>query len=248
MGDDYRTRTPAQTAWLLAAGALVVTMLAGGGYLALSGLLADQRPTTGAPDAPAGPEQVAFGAPELIDGVPWGFAVSADGAVAAAVTAVAVTGQAEVVFDAARFEEVAEVVFTPAEATAQARQVEAARTEFELSGWAQQPASRRMYHLAPLAVRLETFDPDGSTAQVEVWAMTLVGVGDAGGAMFTTSTVELTVPEDGETWQVADLESVEGPTPLVAETATAPGRTRAWLRDATATLPLPLPEPGGVAP
>jgi hypothetical protein len=72
--------------------------------------------------------------------------------------------------------------------------------------------------------------------------VTLVGVGDAGGAVFTTSTVDLTSNEG--TWQVTGLDTVEGPTPMVSATATAPGRTRALLRDAAATLPLPLPSAG----
>jgi hypothetical protein len=178
--------------------------------------------------------------PGLVDGVPWGFAL--DPAGAAGVTAVAVTGQPEVAFDADRFAQVAAVMFTEKEATAQARQVDAARTEFELSGWADQPASRRMYHLAPLAVRLTAFDPDAVKARVEVWAMTLVGVGDAGGAVFTTSTVELAADDTSGTWQVTALDTVEGPVPLVLETASAPGRTRTLVRDAASVLPLPLPD------
>ena len=63
-------------------------------------------------------------------------------------------------------------------------------------------------------------------------------------AAFTTSTVTL-IGSDG-TWIVEELETVEGPTPLVQDTASAPGRTRALLRGATATWPLPLPD--GVAP
>ena len=131
------------------------------------------------------------------------------------------------------------MVFTAEEAAAQARQVDTARTEFELSGWGAQPASRRLYFFAPVAVRLLAYDPAGPSAQVEVWAMTLLGAGDAGGAVFTTSTVDLAA--DGDTWSVTRLESVEGPTPLVADNASAPGRTRALLRDALATLPLPVP-------
>ena len=75
--------------------------------------------------------------------------------------------------------------------------------------------------------------------------MTLVGVGDAGGAVFTTSTVTLTA--DGNSWTVTGLDTVEGPTPLVQATASAPGRTRALLRDAAATWPLPLPSVGGTS-
>jgi hypothetical protein len=100
-------------------------------------------------------------------------------------------------------------------------------------------------HLAPLAVRLAAYDPAALTATVEVWAMTLVGVGDAGGAVFTTSTVELVAHPNGDTWLVVSLDTIEGPTPLVYDHPTAPGRTRSLVRDATPLLPLPLPDVTG---
>ena len=238
----YGERTASQRTWLAGAAALVGLLLVGGGWLAWQGL---SRPGVSLPETASGGAPadagVPLGAPELVDGVPWGFALSPDGAAAAAVTAVAVTGQPETVFDPAEFARVAAVVFTADEAAAQARQVEAARTEFELSGWAGQPASRRLYFFAPLAARLVGYEHAPPVAQVEVWAMTLVGVGEAGGAVFTTSTVEL--DGDGATWTVTGLDTVEGPTPMVQGTASAPGRTRALLRDAAATWPLPLPTP-----
>jgi hypothetical protein len=241
MSTAYGTRTPPQRLWLAGAAVLVTVLLVGGGWLTWQGLRNPQatlRPTADTPPAD-GAVPAAFGAPELVEGVPWGFPLTPHGAASAAVSAVAVTGQPDVVFDPDRFDQVAAVVFTTEEASAQARQVEAARTEFELSGWASQPASRRLYFFAPVAVRLLAYEPAGPSAQVEVWAMTLLGVGDAGGAVFTTSTVDLVA--DGDTWTVTGLETVEGPTPLVAANASAPGRTRALLRDALATLPLPVP-------
>lgn len=235
-------RTTSQRIWLAGAGALVGLLLLGGGWLVWQGLT---RPALSLREASSTGEAhnpriaAGWGAPDLVDGVPWAFPLTPDGAAAAAVTAVAVTGQSEAVFDPARFAEVAAVVFTEVEAAAQARHVEAARTEFELSGWASQPPSRRLYFFAPLASRLVAYDPTMPRAQVEVWAVTLVGVGDAGGAVFTSSTVDLTGA--GQTWTVTSLDTVEGPTPMVSATASAPGRTRALLRDAAATLPLPLP-------
>ena len=245
MTTAYGARTPTQTAWLAGATVLLVVLLAGGGWLVWQGVDHARPPIT--PNSgtvlSVSPDDVAFGAPELIDGVPWGFPLTADGAAAAAVTAVAVTGQAGTVFDADRFAQVADVVFTPEQAAAQAQQVETARAEFELSGWARQPASRRLYWFNPLAVRLSAFDGSEPAAEVEVWSMTLVGVGDAGGAVFTTSTV--TLAGSGGTWIVEQLDTVEGPTPLVQDTASAPGRTRALVRGAVTTWPLPLPLPDG---
>lgn len=247
MGLDYEP-APARRTLLVGAGLLVAVMVLGGGWLAWQGL------TTPAPPSPEGPARegeglaataVGFGAPRLVEGVPWGYPLTGQGALAAAVTAVAATGQADAVFDAERFRQVAGVVFAEGEAARQARQVEAARTQLEASGWADQPASRRMYYFTPLAARLTAFRPDPPAATVEVWAVTLLGVGDAGGAVFTTSTLALTADGAGATWSVTALESVEGPTPLVQAHPSAPGRVRAFLREAIAILPLPLTEGPG---
>ena len=243
MTSDYTERTRIQSAALIGAVALLGLLLLGGGWLVIRGLTNPAGAPMEQAHEPAMPTaEGTMGVPDFVDGVPWGFALDPAGAAAAGLTAVAVTGQPEVAFDPERFLEVAEVVFTPEEAATQARQVDAARTQFELSGWAEQPATRRMYHLAPLAVRLTAFDPDVVTARVEVWAMTLVGVGDTGGAVFTTSTVDLAVDEDTGTWRVTALGTHEGPVPLVLDTASAPGRTRALVRDAASVLPLPLPD------
>lgn len=241
---DYGTRTPNQRMWLVGAAGLLVVLVVGGGWLAWRGLSQTAPTLATTPPHPTrepGPAGSVFGAPELVDGVPWGFPLTARGAASAAAVAVAVTGQADEVFDPKRFDRVAAVVFSPAEARAQAAQVELARTELETSGWGGQPPSRRSYFLTPLAVRLVSYDPAGPSATVEVWAMTVIGVGDAGGAVFTTSTVDLATDPDGEGWTVTGLDSVEGPTPMVAAIASAPGRTRGFLRDAVATMPIPLP-------
>ena len=247
MPDDYRDRTPLQTVWLVAACALLGVLLFAGGWLVITGIAHPGKATVEIATTTTSPAELALGVPDVVDGIPWGFPLDPAGAAAAGVTAVAVTGQPEVAFDPDRFAEVAEVVFTAEEAATQARQVDAARTQFELSGWAEQPVSRRMYHLSPLAVRLTAFDPSEVTARVEVWAMTLVGVGDTGGAVFTTSTVDLAADDTG-TWQVTSLDTHEGPVPLVLDTASAPGRTRTLVRDAASVLPLPLPDLSAVEP
>jgi hypothetical protein len=237
---DYPARSPLQLGWLIVAFGLVAVLTVGGGWLAWRGLSNTTPTTTAATPALSGePTSVAFGAPEVIDGIPWGFPPTLEGAAAAASTAVSVTGQAQAVFDADRFEQVAAVVFTDTEAAAQVREVDAARVQFEISGWADQPASRRMYHFAPLAIRPVAFDAEGGEASIEVWAMTLVGVGDRGGAVFTTSTVDLALSEAG-TWQVTALDSEAGPTPMVEDTPTVPGRTRALTRDTLPGVLLPL--------
>lgn len=250
MSAGYGTRTSGQTAWLAGAAGLVVLLLVGGGWLVWRGVGAAPAPRLDPPGRADPPlavpaAELAFGAPNVVDGVPWGYPLTPEGAASAAVAAVAATGQADVVFDPDRFAEVAAVVFTEEQAKLQAQQVDSARTEFELSGWGAQPASRRLYFFSPLAVRLAHWEPTDPAATVEVWSLSLVGVGDAGGAVFTTSTVTLAPDATGETWTVTGLDTEEGPTPMVHDTASAPGRTRLLLRDAVATWPLPLPAGAG---
>ena len=240
MADDYTHRSRTQLVGLAGAGLVVAVLLVGGALLVGRAVLAGTTSTMPLPD-PATAQTLDAGGVELVAGVPWGFALDEGGAVAAASAVITVTGQAEFAFDPDRFAAVAEALFTPTEAEVQTRQVEAARTNFELSGWIDQPASRRMYHLAPLAVRLTGFDPAGPAARVEVWAMTLVGIGDTGGAVFTTSSVELVADEATGTWRVTALDTVEGPVPLVYDSPSAPGRTRMVVRDAIPLLPLPYP-------
>ena len=242
MADDYQPRTRRQTLGVAVACLLLAVLLAGGGWLVIRGISSPSSHAAELTTPSSTVDELALGVPVFVDGVPWGFALDPAGAAAAGVTVVTVTGQPEVAFDPDRFDQVAEVMFTAEQAQLQAELVAAARTQFELSGWAAQPVSRRMYHLAPLAVRLTSFDAERLAASVEVWAMTLVGVGDTGGAVFTTSTVDLIADETAGTWRVTALDTVEGPVPLVLDSASAPGRTRALVRDAAPVLPLPLPE------
>lgn len=242
MTSDYGTRSPQQVVWLVGAVGLVVVMVVGGGWLTLRGMAGASAASVTTPTSEPRPATLG-GESTTVAGVPWDHPPTPDGAVAAALTAVAVTGQAEAVFEQERFRDVAAEIFTPEEATAQAERVDAARAELEASTWAQQPPSRRMYHFSPLAARLVDHDRTLFAARVEVWSMTLLGVGDAGGAVFTTSTVDLA--EDGETgtWRVTGVETEEGPTPLVQAAASAPGRTRALLRGAVSTMPVPVGQP-----
>ena len=238
MADDYTHTSRSRQLSLAAAGLLLAVLLIGGMLLVGRAVTGATSATVPLPDPDSTPARDEDGV-ALVDGVPWGFALDRPGAVAAAAAVITVTGQAEVAFDPDRFDELAGLMFTPSEAAVQARQVEVARTNFELSGWAEAPDSRRIYHLAPLAVRLTAFDDDAVTASVEVWAVTLVGVGDTGGAVFTTSTLELAADEDTGTWRVWALDTVEGPVPLVYDAPSAPGRTRQVVRDAIPMLPLP---------
>ncbi len=56
--------------------------------------------------------------------------------------------------------------------------------------------------------------------------------------MFTTSTVELATGEEG-TWHVTALDSEAGPPPMVEDTPSVPGRTRALTRDTMPGVLLP---------
>lgn len=113
---------------------------------------------------------MAFGAPTLVDGVPWGNPLTPDGVTAAAVTAVAVTGQPEACSTRPGSPR------SPAWCSPRSRSGcssgrYAARSGFELPGWGRQPAARRMYFFVPLAVGLANWDPGVPSAEVEVWSM-----------------------------------------------------------------------------
>ncbi len=84
-----------------------------------------------------------------------------------------------------------------------------------------------MFTFVPLTVALTGYGPAGGSASAQVWAMSLVGVGDAGGALFTTSTVPMTA--DGDSWRVAGIDTTQGPIPLVEGDASPPGALRAAL-------------------
>lgn len=236
--DALPSRSRLQLVWLAGAAGLLLVLVVAGGALGWRGLrTAPVDPAAAISSEPSVSTSMTAGGFELVDGLPWGFDLTVEGAASAASAAVSVTGAGTVVFDPDRFAEVAEVVFTPAEAAVQVRQVDAARVQFELSGWAAQPPARRTYHLAPLAVRVTRFDPDRARAEAEVWAMTTVGVGDRGGAVFTTSTVSLLADEDG--WRVDGLDTTPGPTPIVEDRPDAPGRIRQLTRDALPTVLVP---------
>jgi hypothetical protein len=236
--DALPSRSRLQLLWLAGAAGLLLVLLVAGGALGWRGLrTAPVDPAATLSGDPASAIPVTSAAFELVDGVPWGFDLTVEGAASAAAAAVSVTGAGAVVFDPDRFAEVAEVVFTPTEAAEQARQVDAALVQFELSGWADQPEVRRTYHLAPLAVRVTRFDREQARAEAEVWAMTTVGVGDRGGAVFTTSTVSLLVDDDS--WRVDGLDTTAGPTPIVEDRPDSPGRIRQLTRDALPTVLLP---------
>ena len=87
MSSDYGDRTSTQRLWLAGAVGLVGVLLVGGGWLVWQGLT---RPAVSPPQAqPAGEAQhprlpVAWGAPDLVDDVPWGFPLTADGAATSA--------------------------------------------------------------------------------------------------------------------------------------------------------------------
>jgi hypothetical protein len=235
--DGLPSRSRVQLVWLAGAAGLLVVMVVAGGLLGWRGFRTAPVESGMTLNGPA-TAAVGTGRPgELDSGVPWGFDLSVEGAASAATVAVSVTGEGSVVFDADRFAEVAAVVFTPEEAAEQARQVDAARVQFEVSGWGAQPETRRTYHLAPLAVRVTRFSPQAEQAEVEVWAITTVGVGDRGGAVFTTSTVALEVDDGG--WKVARLTTEPGPTPIVEERPDAPGRIRQLTREALPAVLLP---------
>lgn len=243
-------RSRPQRLWLAAAATLVAVVVAGTGWLAV-------RAATTAGPAPLGStaatvaRDAANGTAAIraqpqpgpshrtdVAGVAWGWPLTADGAAAAAMTAHVELSRPDVVIDPDRVDDLATVMFTEREADRQRRLAETLRTELEVSGWFDQPASRRMYHVAPLAVSVPSWDADAGRATVQIWSLQLVGVGDLGGASFVTSTVTLQVI-DGD-WRLSDTEAVEGPTPFLQSRPNAPGLLRAFLHDAVPLTAIPM--------
>lgn len=225
------TRAPVSPSFVGAAILLLILLLAGT-------LLAWRD--MGRPDAPALAAAASTSTPDAtatVHGVPWGHPLDVGGAAAAASVAVAVLAHPDVTLDTTRFDAVAGVVLAPAEASRQAEIVATSRRLLDDQGWSDAPESRRSYHHAVLAIRPLRIS-DGS-ATVEVWGMTLLGVGDNGGATFATTTVQLTV-DDGA-WRVTHMDSVAGPVPVVADVPSPPGALRLLLRDAISVAPLPIP-------
>jgi len=232
-----------------AAATLLAVVVVGAGWLAMRGASTTRPPAlTATTTVPTDPDTDGVGVDdpglslagetEMVGGVPWGWPLTPDGAAAAAMTAHVQLARTDVVVDPDRVDELAAVMFSPQEADRQRRLAETLRTELEVSGWFDQPASRRMYHVAPLAVSVTRWDHDRGLATVEIWSMQLVGVGDLGGASFVTSTVQLQVV-DGD-WQVAGAAAVEGPTPYLQSRPNAPGLLRALLQQSVPLTAIPM--------
>lgn len=237
MDPTHAPPSPGSRGWGYAAVAVVAVMLVGGGWLVAAGL-SDPTPTLAVPAA----ETAVPPTDDDREGLA-GFATTSDGAAAAAAAAVAALGRPEVLFDDDRLDRLASVLFVEAEVRPQLAEVAVARQGFARSGWDEAPAARRSYFSTPIAVRVTDStrsDAGGlASAVVEVWSVTVVTIGDVGGALYTTSTVSLTADDTGR-WWVSGLDSVEGPTPALAGTPTVPGAYRSWLRDIVPTVPTPV--------
>ena len=228
--------TPTQRGWRLGAVGIVAVLLAGGGWLVVTGLshtsaTADPVHSSTTEDVT---QDVAVGLSR--------FPATQDGATAAAAAALAMLGQPAVLFDDARLTELADELFVAAERRPQVTEIAVARQGFARSGWDDAPPARRSYFSTPIAVRLTGWRDGGDQAvqaTVQVWSVTVVTIGDVGGAVFTTSTVDLTADEGGR-WWIAGLDTTEGPTPSVVDTPSIPGTYRQFLRDVTPLVPVPL--------
>lgn len=72
MGRGYGERAAGQSVWLAASMVLVATLLTVGGWLAFVGLDSGEPANAEPPAPPALTGEVAFGAPQMVEGVPWG--------------------------------------------------------------------------------------------------------------------------------------------------------------------------------
>lgn len=227
--------------WLGASLLVVTVLLVGGGWMTATGLARPEPPAL-ATTRSAGPAGTAESADPDGSADQDGLRPTPLDAVTAATVAIGLLSQPEVVLDPAVRDRVLAERFTVDAAQVEAAELAAAAAELTGSAWADQPASRRTFFSTLLAASLSDWTVPagdaGAEATVGVWSMTILGVGDAGGAVFTTSTLRLTWT-DGR-WRITSVDTVEGPTPMLTGMPSVPGELRALLRDALPTVPMPL--------
>lgn len=170
----------------------------------------DTPSATSTPGVEAGPTSQRHG-------VPTGWSGDAAGARAAAISAVAVTGEiarAGFITRSDMLSELASDRYAPTLAAESGRQLTAMLAEVEARGVARQSV---LFRELPLTARVVNVDT--TTAQVEVWSV-LIAAAPGGGAprqAWRTVAVELVWERDD--WRIDGWTASAGPTPALASSA-----------------------------
>lgn len=205
MGSTFTRRS---TAALIAAGLLV-----GGCSTTANGTTADVGPTT---SAVATAEAV--GPSFVVDGIGYGWRRDADGARAAAESAVSATGAIATAGFITRDDLIGSLAssgFAGQLADESARQLDELAIELGEVGVV---PSQLVWAELPQRARVLSFSQD--EAAVEVWSVLVVGVPGHGAPRQVWRTVTVGLIWEREDWRVDSWQSEAGPTPALAATST----------------------------
>ena len=162
-------------------------------------------------------EVLPVGPAEVVDGVPHGWRHDADGARAAALAAVSLTGVIAKSGFITRSDIIGSIAtsgYGPALASVSSGQL--AELSVELGDVGVSP-SELVWSEIPLTAR--TVSVDDRRAVVEVWAVLVVGVPGAGAPRQAWRTVTVEVAWERSDWRIDGWDTRPGPTPALAATS-----------------------------
>ncbi len=163
-------------------------------------------------DAP--PAVLPVGPTEVVDGVPHGWRHDAEGARAAALAAVSLTGKIATAGFITRSDIISSIATTgygPALASLSSGQL--AELSVELGGVGKSP-SELVWSEIPLTGR--NVSVDDRRAVIEVWAVLVVGVPGVGAPRQAWRTVKVEVAWERGDWRIDGWDTRPGPTPALA--------------------------------
>lgn len=185
---------------------------------------APERSTGAEPLAPPVPAEAGaepVGPVEVVAGVPRGWRHDAEGARAAAVATVRLTGHIATAGFITRgdiIESISTARFGPTLSARSASQLGEMTAPLGSVGV---PASQVLWSEHPLTARVVS--ADDRRAVVEVWSVLVVGVPGAGAPRQAWRTVTVTMAWERGDWRIDGWASSAGPTPMLAEAAAVDG-------------------------
>ena len=158
-----------------------------------------------------------LGPAAVVDGIPHGWRHDADGARAAAVAAVSVTGEIATAGFITRddlIESIASSAYASELAALSSRQLEELSIELGEAGVA---PSQLVWSESPLRAR--TVSADDRSAVVDVWSVLVVGVPGVGAPRQVWRTVTIELVWERDDWRIDRWAAAAGPTPALASAA-----------------------------
>jgi hypothetical protein len=158
-----------------------------------------------------------LGPAEVVDGIPHGWRHDGEGARAAAIAAVSVTGDIATAGFITRddlIESIASTDYAGELAALSARQLDELSIELGEAGVA---PSQLVWSEIPLRAR--TISSDERSAVVEVWSVLVVGVPGVGAPRQVWRTVAIRLIWERADWRIDGWDASSGPTPALASAA-----------------------------